>query len=144
MSKIIELLAHYPPYQLVHAAEMVRAIAKGERVELLVANDEAMVVARDMLGDVDVRLHAYAFGDIWLRDTGPLFLQSPHGMAAAGFRFNFWGGKYDLPGDEGVAAFVAKQSEHSYLKYLCLPQSLVGSCRVFKPDMDQIFSVSKS
>ncbi|MCR6555521.1 MarR family transcriptional regulator, partial [Aeromonas sp. CPF2-S1] len=24
MSKIIELLAHYPPYQLVHAAEMVR------------------------------------------------------------------------------------------------------------------------
>ena len=24
MSKIIALLAHYPPYQLVHAAEMLR------------------------------------------------------------------------------------------------------------------------
>jgi len=98
-------------------AAMVRAIAKGERVELLVANDEAMAVARDMLGDVDVRLHAYAFGDIWLRDTGPLFLQSPHGMAAAGFRFNFWGGKYDLPGDEGVAAFVANMTKTPLAKH---------------------------
>ena len=86
---------------------MVREIASGERVELLVANDAAAAAARALLGDANVRLHAYDFGDIWLRDTGPLFLQSPHGLAAAGFRFNGWGGKYDLPGDAGVAAFVA-------------------------------------
>jgi agmatine deiminase len=90
----------------VEVAEMVRAIAKGERVELLVANADAAAAARALLGDVDVQLHDYGFGDIWLRDTGPLFLHSPHGMAAAGFRFNFWGGKYDLPGDEGVAALL--------------------------------------
>ena len=91
-------------------AAMVRAIAKGERVELLVANDKAAAAARAMLGDLDVRIHHYGFGDIWLRDTGPLFLQSAHGAAAAGFRFNFWGGKYDLPGDKGVADFIAAQS----------------------------------
>ncbi len=90
-------------------AAMVRAIATGERVELLVANDKAAAAARTLLGDADVRIHNYAFGDIWLRDTGPLFLQSAHGPAAAGFRFNFWGGKYDLPGDEAVADFVAAQ-----------------------------------
>ena len=89
-------------------AAMVRAIAAGERVELLVANDAAMAVARDMLAGANVGFHAYGFGDIWLRDTGPLFMQSPVGAAAAGFRFNGWGGKYDLPGDAGVAAFVAK------------------------------------
>jgi agmatine deiminase len=35
-------------------------------------------------------------------------MASPVGAAAASFRFNGWGGKYDLPGDDGVAAFVAK------------------------------------
>jgi agmatine deiminase len=88
-------------------AAMARAIAAGERVELLVANDTAMAVARDLLAGANVGFHAYGFGDIWLRDTGPLFMQSPVGAAAAGFRFNGWGGKYDLPGDDGVAAFVA-------------------------------------
>ena len=92
-------------------AAMVRAIARGERVELLVANDKAAAAAQTLLGDAvaagNVRLHSYGFGDIWLRDTGPLFLHSPHGAAAAGFRFNGWGGKYDLPGDDGVAAFIA-------------------------------------
>lgn len=90
-------------------AAMIRAVARGERVEVLVANADAAAAARALLGDADVRLHDYGFGDIWLRDTGPLFLQSPFGAAAAGFRFNGWGGKYDLPGDDGVAAFVAGQ-----------------------------------
>jgi agmatine deiminase len=88
-------------------AAMVRAIAAGERVELLVADAAAMAVARDLLAGANVGFHDYRFGDIWLRDTGPLFMQSPFGPAAAGFRFNGWGGKYDLPGDDGVAAFVA-------------------------------------
>ncbi len=88
-------------------AAMVRAIAAGERVELLVANDAAMEAAKSLLAGCDVGFHAYGFGDIWLRDTGPLFMKSPVGGAAAGFRFNGWGGKYDLPGDDGVAAFVA-------------------------------------
>ncbi|KPF62640.1 agmatine deiminase [alpha proteobacterium AAP81b] len=87
-------------------AAMVRAIAKGERVELLVANAAARAAAEALLAGSDVRFHDYGFGDIWLRDTGPLFLASSAGAAAAGFRFNGWGGKYDLPGDDGVAAFV--------------------------------------
>jgi agmatine deiminase len=91
-------------------AAMVRAIAAGERVELLVANAAAEAVARDLLAGADVGYHLYGFGDIWLRDTGPLFMASPVGAAAAGFRFNGWGGKYALPGDEGVAAFVAQRA----------------------------------
>lgn len=87
---------------------MVRAVARYERVELLVANAAAEAVARETLAGADVRFHRFGFGDIWLRDTGPLFMTSSVGQAAAGFRFNGWGGKYSLPGDEGVAAFVAE------------------------------------
>ena len=88
-------------------AAMVRAIAASERVELLIANDAAEAAARDLIGAADVGYHRVAFGDIWLRDTGPLFLASPVGAAAAAFRFNGWGGKYELPGDEGVAGYIA-------------------------------------
>ena len=88
-------------------AAMVRAIAGSERVELLVATDAAEWRARDLLTRSDVGFHRFGFGDIWLRDTGPLFLSSAVGSAAAAFRFNGWGGKYDLPGDAEVAGFVA-------------------------------------
>jgi agmatine deiminase len=86
---------------------MVRVIAASERVELLVNGLAAELAARDLLASANVGFHQFGFGDIWLRDTGPLFLSSPVGHAAAAFRFNGWGGKYDLPGDDAVAAFVA-------------------------------------
>jgi agmatine deiminase len=85
-------------------AAMVRAIAKGERVELLVANAAAMAVAKELLAGADVGFHDYGFGDIWLRDTGPVFTSAD---GCVRFRFNGWGGKYDLPGDESVGAAMA-------------------------------------
>lgn len=88
-------------------AAMVRAIAAHERVELLVANEAAEAAARAALGGADVGYHRVGFGDIWLRDTGPLFLASPVGAAAAAFRFNGWGGKYELEGDSEVAGYIA-------------------------------------
>ena len=91
-------------------AAMIWAIAEHERVELLVATEEAAATAHEALASAAVRFHHQPFGDIWLRDTGPLFLASPSGPAAAGFRFNGWGGKYRLAGDEGVAAFVAHEA----------------------------------
>ena len=91
-------------------AALICAIAdagKGERVELLCANEDAEASARAMLDGENVGFHRVAFGDIWLRDTGPIFLTSANGQAAAGFRFNGWGGKYVLEGDDRVAPQVA-------------------------------------
>ncbi len=88
-------------------AAMVRAIAASERVELLIAYDEAEAAARAALAGANVGFHRAPFGDIWLRDTGPLFLSSSAGQAAAAFRFNGWGGKYQLDGDDTVAGVVA-------------------------------------
>jgi agmatine deiminase len=88
-------------------AALVAAIVAdgGETVALLASGEEAEASARRAFADhPSVRIHQRKFGDIWLRDTGPLFLSDG---SAAGFRFNGWGGKYLLDGDDSVADFVA-------------------------------------
>ncbi len=87
-------------------AALVRALAGpgGERVRLLTDGEPAAAAARALLdGVAGVELLPGHFGDIWLRDTGPIFV----GPSAAAFRFNGWGGKYVLPGDDSVAEQLA-------------------------------------
>ena len=88
-------------------AALVRALAGPgrEHVRLMTAGDVAARAAAALLGDAPgVEIVAGVFGDIWLRDTGPIFTAPGE---AAGFEFNFWGGKYELPGDETVAGQIA-------------------------------------
>jgi len=85
---------------------LVRALAEagGERVRLLVAGDKAAKAAGELLSGVaGVTITSGVFGDVWLRDTGPIFFAD----RAVGFRFNGWGGKYILQGDETVADQLA-------------------------------------
>src|SRR5271165_3383385 len=80
-------------------AALVRALAGPgrERVKLMVKGDAAIHDAKSLLaGTPNVEFVPGDFGDVWLRDTGPIF--TGPGSAAA-FRFNGWGGKYELPGD---------------------------------------------
>jgi agmatine deiminase len=94
-------------------AALARALAGpgGERVRLLIEGDEAQAAAKDLLGGVaGVELVRGLFGDIWLRDTGPIFTLDDRGVGAAGFRFNGWGEKYVLEGDDGVAEQLAAAS----------------------------------
>ena len=91
-------------------AALARALAGPgeERVRLMVCGDDAEVAARARLGDVaGVEIVRALFGDIWVRDTGPIFRSDGR---AAGFRFNGWGGKYELEGDDQVAAQIAAAS----------------------------------
>jgi agmatine deiminase len=82
-----------------------------ERVRLMVCGEDAMAVARLLLGGAaGVELVPARFGDIWLRDTGPIFTRDDGVLRAAGFRFNGWGGKYLLDGDETVAGQIAAAS----------------------------------
>jgi agmatine deiminase len=88
-------------------AAMVAAIAEGETpVRILASGAEAVASAKKALANrADVI--AEPFGDIWLRDTGPIF--SSAGRANA-FRFNGWGGKYQLDHDDTVAARLASHA----------------------------------
>ena len=77
----------------------------GEQVRLMVCGETAMAEARALLGAASgIDLVPGRFGDVWLRDTGPIF--TGPGEAAA-FAFNGWGGKYLLDGDEAVADQIA-------------------------------------
>ena len=91
-------------------AALVRALAGpgGERVRLMTGSAEGEAAARSSLGGVEgIEIVPGAFGDIWLRDTGPIFA----GGEARAFRFNGWGGKYELPHDDTVAAQIARAAE---------------------------------
>src|SRR5262249_28998481 len=93
-------------------AGMITAIVdggRGERVELLVRHDADESAARARLGAAanHVRFHHTTYGDVWLRDTGPIFITRPGDIAAARFQFDGWGGKYVMAGDRDVSAFVS-------------------------------------
>lgn len=87
-------------------AAMVRAMAdagRGDRLRVLAHGREAEATAKLALGQ-SAEIVPAAFGDIWLRDTGPIFTADGR---ALGFKFNGWGGKYQLPHDEEVSARIA-------------------------------------
>jgi len=84
-------------------AAMIRALAKGDRVRVLAAGADAYRAAVAAVGDAAEVIET-PFGDIWLRDTGPIFDRAGR---AHRFLFNGWGGKYDLPFDDRVGDAVA-------------------------------------
>ncbi len=94
-------------------AGMIRALASpgpdgrpGDRVRLLVHGPAALLSAEKAVGDHAEIIEAQ-YGDIWLRDTGPIFYSNDR---CALFTFNGWGGKYVLDYDDQVGAFVAIES----------------------------------
>lgn len=82
---------------------------RGERVELLVTDAATEAAARALIGAAaaGVRFHRAHYGDVWLRDTAPVFVVGDGELAAACFEFNGWGGKYVMPGDTSVATWIA-------------------------------------
>jgi agmatine deiminase len=90
---------------------LVRALAGPgrERVKLMVGKAGALADARARFEGVDgVEVVDGRFGDIWLRDTGPIF--GTGSARAAAFRFNGWGGKYELEHDDTVATQIGAAS----------------------------------
>lgn len=86
-------------------AALARHLARTVCVRLVAATAEARAEADILLsGSPGVATLVIPFGDIWLRDTGPIFLSATR---AAAFAFNGWGGKYRLPHDSEVAEAIA-------------------------------------
>jgi agmatine deiminase len=93
-------------------AGLVAAIAEGETAEVLVPDDVQEKLARAALPEKLVIFRRVRFGDIWLRDTAPLFLVGTAGRrATVRFGFNGWGGKYVLEHDRHVSERIASFAE---------------------------------
>jgi len=89
-------------------AAAVDAGGKGEKVWLVAAHDGAAESARRLAPFAEVIVEP--FGDIWLRDTGPILIGRGKQRRAQGFGFNGWGGKYDLEGDADIGERLAKRA----------------------------------
>ncbi len=92
-------------------AAFANAVAEsGQEVRLLVRDALNECRARALVSGA-VRLEQRAYGDVWLRDTGPLVLCDGQGhRMAQRFGFNGWGGKYLMPGDETIGAELARDA----------------------------------
>ena len=87
-------------FEVVAFAKAIHAEGAGEQVWLVAANDVAAETARRQAPFAKVIVEP--FGDIWLRDTGAILVGSGADRRAQGFRFNGWGDKYDLQGDDSI------------------------------------------
>lgn len=92
--------------EVVAFARAVWADGFGEKPILVAADEDAGAAATVMAGDF-AEVLVRPFGDVWLRDTGPILVASNGAIAARDFGFNYWGGKYDLPGDEEIGGLLA-------------------------------------
>jgi len=95
-------------------AEAVHASGAGEEVWLVAADEGSAAEARRLAPFANVLVEP--FGDIWLRDTGPIIVATGEGRRAQGFGFNGWGGKYDLPGDDSIGERLAASASLHYAK----------------------------
>lgn len=87
-------------------ADVVHADGAGETVHLVAADASSAEAARALVAP-GVIVEEHRFGDIWLRDTGPIVVGEGFAREARDFGFNGWGGKYDMPGDEDIGARLA-------------------------------------
>lgn len=102
------------PGLLERAQEQIAAFANavvdsGQAVRLLVRDEANEARARSLVSSA-VTLHRRVYGDIWLRDTAPLIVFDGDHRAARRFRFNGWGSKYEIDGDETIAADLARDT----------------------------------
>ena len=91
-------------------AALVCALADSGHVRLLVNDAEAEASARKRLGGA-AEIFQVKYGDIWLRDTGPIFARVGGKPGALRFKTNSWGGKYDLPDDATVGGDIARLAD---------------------------------
>jgi agmatine deiminase len=99
-------------------AEIVRNLARHERVDLIVNSERAEKKARAVLEQADalsdnVCFHRWRTDRVWTRDSGCIFLMPPadhadSGLLALHFQFNGWAKYPNYKLDEKIGARMAK------------------------------------
>ena len=90
-------------------ARAVYADGAGEEVRLVAADPQSARIANGLAPFATIVEEPV--GDIWLRDTGPIVLKQGRKRCARSFRFNGWGGKYELEGDDTIGPRLAEAAD---------------------------------
>eukprot|EP01062_Namystynia_karyoxenos_P068637 TRINITY_DN634_c0_g2_i1.p1 TRINITY_DN634_c0_g2~~TRINITY_DN634_c0_g2_i1.p1 ORF type:complete len:2578 (+),score=657.90 TRINITY_DN634_c0_g2_i1:117-7736(+) len=96
-------------------ARIATTIAKYEPVHMVVPSTQMATAQALIAGASGVTLVQGNSDDLWMRDTGPVFvergpLDQAKTLAAVKFNFNGWGGKQNYSKDAVVADLVAAQA----------------------------------
>ncbi|MGB6475277.1 MAG: agmatine deiminase family protein [Candidatus Sulfotelmatobacter sp.] len=129
-------------------AEIIRNLARHERVELIVNNARAQTQARKVLKlanalTPNVHFHRWPTNRVWLRDSGCIFLTahpgfartdsrgrlSPHKPLALKFRFNAWAKYPNWRHDEKIGTLMAKSAHTHEIRPITNP-SLPTQARI--------------
>jgi agmatine deiminase len=111
-------------------AEIIRHLAKHERVELIVNNSAAARQARRVLERADafssnIRFHRWPTNRIWLRDSGCIFLKCGAGALAREksdqsislkFRFNAWAKYSNWRFDDKIGSLMSNVKDHTLFR----------------------------
>jgi agmatine deiminase len=114
----------FEPIRWVYA-EIIRHLARHERVELIVNDAASEKRARKTLGlanafSDNIRFHRWPTDRVWTRDSGCTFVkccadnprrESQDGLAAIKWRFNAWAKYPNWKRDEKIGSLMAKAAE---------------------------------
>ena len=100
---------------------IANAVAGFEPVTMLVnpaAMGRAEGLRASMVNAARIELVSAALDDLWLRDTGPVFVRRINSseLLAVDFNFNGWGGKQAHRNDASVSAWIARRSDTPSVK----------------------------
>jgi agmatine deiminase len=91
-------------------AAIAKTISQYEPVFMLVRQEDYDIAAQKCGSSVNLVISP--LDDIWMRDTGPVFVRDDRGhLAGVDFNFNGWGNKQNYDNDARVAEFVLKESD---------------------------------
>ncbi len=92
---------------------MISLAAQDQPVKVLACSGEPVDSAIAMVGDFAEIIDA-TFGDIWIRDTGPVFSVTNDAIR---FRHNGWGGDFFYQHDDTIGDDIAAKSEKAIKRF---------------------------
>lgn len=103
--------------------EIIRKIAPGEKVRILVESKERQKLAHRVVSAAgadlkNVEYYGFRTDRGWMRDSGPAFVLKDNSAALVNFRFNAWAKYHNYKKDEKLPAYIA--SKFSLQRYNAL------------------------
>ncbi|MFZ0420784.1 MAG: agmatine deiminase family protein [Candidatus Sulfotelmatobacter sp.] len=103
--------------------EIIRNLARYERVELIVNNAAAERQVRRLLDRANaplanVRFHRWPTNRVWMRDSGCIFVKSEADLLATKFRFNAWAKYSNWRHDEKIGSLMAEAARAEEIRPL--------------------------
>lgn len=93
----------------------------GQKTKLLCRDEAIKALAQEQLNPLvheigDLEYIIMAYGDIWLRDTGPITITNSQERRALSFGFNGWGNKFLMDGDQEIAQHIARHQNLPFVE----------------------------